>query len=79
MRDHTLIAEIVAHLAYSSIQQKNQTKLVFFFNNEKQIFQLGNMGSLLVATETLPEHVTLNTSHHHLFFHVYISVSTHLV
>ncbi|VVM24860.1 hypothetical protein PA3071, partial [uncultured Gammaproteobacteria bacterium] len=48
-----LIAEIVAHLAYSSIQQKNQTKLVFFFNNEKQIFQLGNMGSLLVATETL--------------------------
>ncbi|AYQ56748.1 hypothetical protein THERMOT_433 [Bathymodiolus thermophilus thioautotrophic gill symbiont] len=48
-----LIAEIVAHLAYSSMQQKNQTKLVFFFNNEQQVFQLNNMGSLLAATEEL--------------------------
>lgn len=48
-----LIAEIVAHLVYSSIQQKNQTKLVFFFNDEQQVIQLNNMGGLLLAIEAL--------------------------
>lgn len=48
-----LITEIVAHLAYSSIQQKNQTKLVFFFNNQQQVFQLNHAGDLLIAIEKL--------------------------
>lgn len=48
-----VIAEIIAHLGYSSIQQKNQTKVVFFFNNEQQIFRLNNTGDLLVAIEAM--------------------------
>jgi hypothetical protein len=39
--------------AFFKLNSVPKIGLVFFFNNEKQIFQLGNMGSLLVATETL--------------------------
>ncbi|MBA5248497.1 MAG: DUF58 domain-containing protein [Gammaproteobacteria bacterium] len=56
-----LIAEIVAHLAYSSIQQKNQTKLVFFWNAEQQIFPLKHMGDLLAAIESMLQFDLLKT------------------
>lgn len=48
-----LVAEIIGYLGYSSIQQKNQTKLVFFLNNEQQILQLNSMGDLLSAIEKM--------------------------
>ncbi|BAS67872.1 DUF58 domain-containing protein [Bathymodiolus septemdierum thioautotrophic gill symbiont] len=56
-----LIAEIIAHLAHSSIKQKNQTKLVFFSDVGQQIFPLSNTGELLVAIKRMLDFDLLKT------------------
>ncbi|SMM99723.1 hypothetical protein SPONN_907 [uncultured Candidatus Thioglobus sp.] len=48
------MAEIIAHLGYSSIKQKNQTKVVFFAQ-EALLFNLNNEGDLLKAIEYMLE------------------------
>ncbi|KAA0439714.1 MAG: DUF58 domain-containing protein [Candidatus Thioglobus sp.] len=56
-----VIAEIIAHLGYSSVQQKNKTKVVFFFNNEQQVFHLNNKGDLLGVIEKMLDFDLLKT------------------
>lgn len=44
------MAEIIAHLGYSSIKQKNQTKVIFFAE-EEVVFNLRGEGDLLKAIQ----------------------------
>ena len=47
------MADIIALIGYSSIQQKNQTRLVFFAKNQQQTLPLNHSGDLLNAIETM--------------------------
>lgn len=48
---NSLMAEIIANLGYSSMQQKNQTKVVFFSGLEQKIFSINHTGDLFLAIE----------------------------
>ncbi len=61
----TLIAEVIAHLGYSSLQQKNKTKVVFFSSDLPKIFHLNCSGDLLKAIEYMLEFDLLKSCKSH--------------